>query len=90
MIAFAPFQTECAPCLAGSSALVTLLTLNVRAAEDDHFSKIVGPALKRHCVQCHGADGELEGDVKLFELRGTEGLNLIPFQWCLNGIGSFS
>jgi len=39
-------------------------------AEEDRFSKTIAPVLKSHCIKCHGAEEEIEGDVNLLVLRG--------------------
>ncbi|MDG2383679.1 MAG: DUF1592 domain-containing protein [Pirellulaceae bacterium] len=46
-----------------------LLISGVAAADVDRFSELVLPAIKKHCAKCHGADGEVEGDTNLLELR---------------------
>ncbi|QDV40558.1 hypothetical protein Enr13x_03640 [Stieleria neptunia] len=54
--------------------LLGLLAGSAAASETDAFAETIAPALEQHCVQCHGADGEAEGDVDLLAIRG-EGLN---------------
>lgn len=54
--------------------------LPLRAADVDPFTKLVAPALQTHCAKCHGADGELEGDVDLVGLHSdnvAEDLELV-------------
>ncbi len=41
----------------------------LQAADVDPFTKLVAPALQSHCAKCHGADGELEGDVDVLALH---------------------
>ena len=46
-----------------------LLISGVAAADGDRFSELVLPAIEKHCAKCHGADGKVEGDTNLQELR---------------------
>lgn len=39
------------------------------SSEPDPFTTIIEPALAQHCVKCHGAGDEVEGDVNLLSLR---------------------
>ncbi len=61
-------------CCLGQTAIAALLSPLVGAAESKPFNKIVAPALKQHCLRCHGADGELEGDLNLLKVRDVDDL----------------
>ncbi len=70
------FARSCVCCVALviSISLQFILAADVWSAETDSFTKIVEPTIQKHCVKCHGADGEVEGDVNLLELRETADL----------------
>lgn len=56
------------------SVLVVLLVSDspATAQQGDAFSQTIGPAIKAHCSKCHGAGDEVEGDLDLTQLRGTD------------------
>ena len=60
--------------LALCCVLATALPHNACATEHDPFAKVIAPIIKRHCVKCHGAGDEIEGDVNLSELRSAANL----------------
>lgn len=51
-------------------ALQCLLVSNAVAVETDAFETSLAPLIKQHCVKCHGARENLEGDVDLLNLSG--------------------
>ena len=65
------------------AALISLLCIfaaDAWSSETDRFTTIVSPVIQKHCVKCHGAEGEAEGDVNLLELRSenlSENVELI-------------
>ena len=42
---------------------------NASAAETDSFTATIAPMLREHCIQCHGDDDQVEGEVNLKQLR---------------------
>ena len=52
--------------------LLAASSLPARSAERDSFTNIIAPALKSHCVKCHGAEGDIEGDVDLHQLSADD------------------
>ena len=52
--------------------LFCMVALDASAAEVDSFSEIISPAIQQHCVKCHGAGPEAEGDVDLQKLQTNE------------------
>ncbi|MCS7469723.1 DUF1592 domain-containing protein [Stieleria sp. ICT_E10.1] len=65
--------------LSALAILVPLLLLQcfscaAVASEADSSAEIIAPALKQHCVKCHGANDEIAGDVNLLAVR-AEGLS---------------
>ncbi|WP_233903121.1 DUF1592 domain-containing protein [Stieleria maiorica] len=67
------FQKWSATVIATSIMLLGSLPQWCLANETDAFAEIIAPALKTHCIKCHGENGEREGDVDLLAVRG-EGL----------------
>lgn len=70
----------------GSAAFATLITLlNILAtdawsADTDRFTKIIAPAIQKHCAKCHGSKAKVEGDINLLALRGdnlTDNVELV-------------
>ena len=68
-----------------SAAFATLISLHgilvagAWSAETDRFTKIISPAIQKHCVKCHGVE-EVKGDVNLLALRSdnlTENVELV-------------
>lgn len=55
-----------------SLLLPFLLAAEVSGAEADAFKKVIAPALQKHCVKCHGASDEIEGEVNLKKLQGDD------------------
>ncbi len=53
-------------------SLPFLLAVPVRGAETDAFTKVLAPALQKHCVKCHGATEEIEGEVNLKKLQNAD------------------
>lgn len=49
-----------------------LLAANARAADADSFTKIIAPAIQKHCAKCHGAGDEVEADLNLVQLRNSD------------------
>ncbi|QDV85050.1 DUF1592 domain-containing protein [Planctomycetes bacterium TBK1r] len=65
--------------LSALAIIVPLLLLacffcSAAASDPDASAEILAPALKQHCVKCHGANDEIEGDVNLLAVR-AEGLS---------------
>ncbi|WP_372897290.1 DUF1592 domain-containing protein [Stieleria sp.] len=65
--------------LSALAIIVPLLLLacffcSAAASDADAFTETLAPALKQHCVKCHGANDEIEGDVNLLAVR-AEGLS---------------
>ncbi len=56
----------------GSILLPSFLETSAAAAKPDAFSKVIAPALQSHCVKCHGAGEDVEGDVNLKTLRADQ------------------
>jgi hypothetical protein len=54
------------------SALYSFLVADALAAEPNAFSKIIAPVIQQHCVKCHGAQGEVEGDLDLLALNSDQ------------------
>ncbi|PAY16236.1 hypothetical protein CKO51_27650 [Rhodopirellula sp. SM50] len=54
--------------------LLLCFSCSAAASDADAFAKTLAPALKQHCVKCHGANDEIEGDVNLLAVR-AEGLS---------------
>lgn len=64
-VAFVSFGSQC---LIGSSD------------EENKFDKLLAPTFKKHCIKCHGTNGETEGDVDLLSLNAesfSEDIDLI-------------
>ncbi len=49
--------------------LLACFSCSAAASDADAFAEILAPALKQHCVKCHGANDEIEGDVNLLSVR---------------------
>lgn len=45
-----------------------VLTTDVCSSELDQFDKVVAPAVRTHCLECHGDSDEIEGDTNLVPL----------------------
>lgn len=60
-------------------ALLTLSNaLPTLDAAQDAFDTILKPALRKHCVQCHGQNDTLKGDVNLLALQNAADLTKSP------------
>jgi hypothetical protein len=47
-----------------------VLTAEAWSADTDPFTKIIAPAIQKHCAKCHGTNAsDVEGDVNLLQLR---------------------
>lgn len=55
-----------------SLSLFLPLWEQVRAAESDAFTKVIAPVMQKHCVKCHGAAEDIEGDVNLKTLQSAD------------------
>jgi hypothetical protein len=55
--------------LAVSIFLCGVPTAEFCFAEADQFTKIIVPAIQKHCAKCHGAGDEVEADLNLVTLR---------------------
>ncbi|MDG1873234.1 MAG: DUF1592 domain-containing protein [Mariniblastus sp.] len=55
--------------LASSVACLGIIVSPTNAEDPDAFSKIIQPAIKKHCASCHGAKTEIEGDANLMSLK---------------------
>lgn len=56
----------------GSVLLPPLLETPTKAAKPNAFSRVIAPALKSHCVKCHGAGEDTEGEVNLRTLKAEQ------------------
>lgn len=59
-------------------SLTSFLTEDVWSAESDTFTKFLKPTIQKHCAKCHGTDGEVEGEINLFNLQSTADLSKDP------------
>lgn len=50
-------------------ALLVVLATEGSAAESNRFAEFIAPAMQKHCVICHGKEGEVEAGVNLLELE---------------------
>lgn len=39
--------------------------------EESKFEKLLAPTFQKHCIKCHGTNGETEGDVNLLSLNAS-------------------
>ncbi|MDV6030101.1 MAG: DUF1592 domain-containing protein [Phycisphaera sp. RhM] len=68
------FQKLSALAIIGPLLLLACFCCSAAASAADAFAETLAPALKQHCVKCHGANDEIEGDVNLLAAR-AEGLS---------------
>lgn len=50
----------------------------VWSSEPDPFTKVIQPTVQKYCAKCHGADGEVEGEVNLLKLKTATDLSNHP------------
>ncbi|MGZ0170242.1 MAG: DUF1592 domain-containing protein [Planctomycetales bacterium] len=66
-------KSICHSAIAVLILLQPVLVAESLSAETDAFTKIIAPAIQKHCAKCHGVDAEeVDGDLNLLKLRGDD------------------
>lgn len=71
---------------AAVAALVAIVCVAASASAEEQqpanpseaFAGVIQPVFRQNCVQCHGRDGDVNGDVDLFRLKTADDLSAEP------------